>query len=419
MTSLRETASGIGILILATTLVVVTAAIIVLASEFVMILFLGVLFGVFLTAVSRKVANLVSLGYGQSLAVVTILLISVAVGGVVLMGLKIEQRLDEMSGQLDESTQKVEDWVESRPTIRDALRKIPYGSELFGFGSTEQSESPSTKGDNKSGKSSSRDLDQSSQAISQSSYPANAMEGESDESKSKPDSDSTSTDQQISSEMMKRTAGRVFNMLKKMLGTTFGIITNLGVIFFVGIFLAVDPSLYRDGFSKLFPVDHRDRVAEVMDEMANSLFKWLIGRFAAMLITGLGTAIGLALLGVPMPITVGLLTGLLTFIPNIGGLIALGIAMLMGLTQGPMTMLWVFVVYACLQLVESNVITPLIQQHQTSIPPALLIATQVIMGALGGFLGILIATPALAATLTLVKEVWIKDTLEDSKNAET
>ena len=130
-----------------------------------------------------------------------------------------------------------------------------------------------------------------------------------------------------------------------------------------------------------------------------------------MAITGAGTAAALFVLGVPMAITVGVITGLLTFVPNIGGITALFLAILVAIPQGVETVLWVVGLYAALQLIESNVITPLLQQHQTSIPPALLISIQVIMGAIAGFLGLMVATPLLAASLVLIQQVWIKDVL--------
>ncbi len=133
----------------------------------------------------------------------------------------------------------------------------------------------------------------------------------------------------------------------------------------------------------------------------------------SMLITGAGTSIALLVLGVPMALTMGVITGLLTFIPNIGGIIALLLAMLLALSQGPMTVLYVIILYGVLQLVESNVVTPLIQQHQTSIPPALLLSFQIIMGAITGFLGLLVSTPLLAAGMVLVREAWVRDTLGD------
>ena len=210
--------------------------------------------------------------------------------------------------------------------------------------------------------------------------------------------------------------GALFKAFQNMIGTTFGLIANMGLIFFVGMFIAVNPPLYRDGFARLFPIERRKRITEVMDQMSDSMYAWLNGRFIAMLITGVGTAIALWLLGVPMPISIGVITGLLTFIPNIGGIIALALAMMMALTQGPMTVVWVVVVYAVLQLVESNIVTPLVQQHQTSIPPALLLAFQIVLGALTGFLGLLVATPLLAAGLVGVQEFWIKDVLEEDSS---
>jgi len=135
-----------------------------------------------------------------------------------------------------------------------------------------------------------------------------------------------------------------------------------------------------------------------------------------MAITGAGTAAALFVLGVPMAITVGVITGLLAFVPNIGGITALFLAILVAIPQGVETVLWVVGLYAALQLIESNVITPLLQQHQTSIPPALLISIQVIMGAIAGFLGLMVASPLLAASLVLIQQVWIKDVLGEQSS---
>lgn len=115
-----------------------------------------------------------------------------------------------------------------------------------------------------------------------------------------------------------------------------------------------------------------------------------------------------------MPMTVGVITGFLTFVPNIGAIISLALAILLALSQGPEIVIWVIIVYAALQLVESNIVTPIIQQKKTSIPPALLLAFQLIMAALTGFLGVMVATPLLAASITLVQEVWIEEVIEGS-----
>ncbi|MCA9199165.1 MAG: AI-2E family transporter, partial [Planctomycetales bacterium] len=123
------------------------------------------------------------------------------------------------------------------------------------------------------------------------------------------------------------------------------------------------------------------------------------------------------LLGVPLAPVLGVLTGLLTFIPNVGAVIALVLSMLMAMSQGMATVAWVVALYAVLQLLESNVITPLIQQHQTPVPPPLLLMSQLLMGVMSGFLGVMVATPLLAAALIFIREVYIKDYLEQSEES--
>ncbi len=371
-------------------------ATVVLAVDVLMLLFLGLLLGVFLCQCSTMLGRVTPWHYAINLGGITVLLLSIAMGTLFGLGVSLDNQFDKASANLDSSVEKIEKWLKSRPTVFDMVKKVPFSNELF---SKEFVNDPLE------------------QAETTETAPGSEREwnGRGERSKSEDSIDADPLQIKKTAESAIRTAGgRVIQTVRKMMGTTFGLLANVGIIFFVGIFLASDPVLYRDGFAKLFPIQRRSRIAEVMDLMAESMFRWIIGRFIAMLLTGVGTAIVLAVLGVPMPITIGIATGLLTFIPNIGGIIALVLAALMALSQGPMTVVWVVVAYGAIQLVESNLITPMIQQYQTSIPPALLISFQLIFGVLNGFLGIMIATPLLAAILPMVKEFWIKDALGDS-----
>ena len=438
MDAIAKTTKSAAPLLLAIVLIGIVIAVVILAVDFVMLLFLASLFGVFLTKTSNLLKDRVPIGYAGSLASISIALVLVSIGTMFMFGVQIENKMDEASEQLDSSVNKLERWLGHHPTAHAMFRKVPFASEaLFGEDGAQGNGDASQRGQgnerssrgNGSGNDSSGS-DQRSGAdgsADKSSSPSDTQTEEGagrspfsySDNESMAGGSSGSGDQQsgqdagMTSSVVKTGAGKVFDVLKKMVNTTLGMIANLGVIFFVGLFLAVHPHLYRDGFAKLFPIDRRERVKGILDEMATAMFNWLNGRFLAMLITGAGTSVALMLLGVPMAFMVGVITGVLTFIPNIGAVISLSIAMLMGLSQGAMTAIWVLVLYAVLQLVESNVITPLVQQKQTSIPPALLISFQLIMGALTGFLGVLIATPLLAAMMVLVKELWIKDTLGD------
>lgn len=113
-----------------------------------------------------------------------------------------------------------------------------------------------------------------------------------------------------------------------------------------------------------------------------------------------------------MAATLGVMTALLSFVPNIGSFISLLLAVLFALPQGGTIVLAAAIGYILLQLIESYVVTPLIQQRQAELPPALLISFQAILGVLFGFLGTAVASPLLAVVKVGVEELYVKDYLE-------
>ena len=404
MTNTDNPSKIIWVALLSSVVVVTTVAALVLAIDFVLLIFLGLLFGVFLTKTTKLLQNkFIPIGYGWNLGIVVLFLILICISGIFLFGAQIEDRLSKTSEQLDNSVEHLEKWLDEYPMAATAFRKIPFSDQLRGV-IEDSADSKELSGQPPS---SSQD---ESNSQNQSREDESATE---DGDQSNQDGDTPDIGSVASSDVIRNAAGRVFRAIGKLLSTTFGLLANAGVIFFIGVFVATDPTLYRDGFAQLFPPKKRDRVIEVMNLMGEAMYAWLKGRFLTMLITGAGTAIALLIIGVPMSITIGVITGLLTFIPNIGAIASLGLAILMALPLGPMTVAWVVIAYSVLQLIESNIITPLIQQHQTSIPPALLLAFQILMAALTGILGVMVATPLLAGGIVLIKEAWIKDVLEN------
>src|SRR5690606_5156653 len=147
----------------------------------------------------------------------------------------------------------------------------------------------------------------------------------------------------------------------------------------------------------LVPPQHRTRAKEVFDALDVTLHWWLIGRIVSMLIIGVCTSIGLWALDVPLPIALGMFAALLTFIPNIGPIISVILAILLTLQDGGMKVVYVVILYAVLQAVESYLVTPMMQRQMIAMPPALIIASQILLGVFSGVLGILLATPLIAA----------------------
>ena len=189
-----------------------------------------------------------------------------------------------------------------------------------------------------------------------------------------------------------------------------------GLVFAVviGVFLAFEPELYRAGFLKLFPKARRKRLGEVLDELGFTLWWWLMGQLVTMATMGVFIGGGLAILGVPLAGTLGLIAAVLSFIPSLGMIIAVAPAILLGLTISPSMGLWVALLYLGVQIVEANVITPLVQRKAISLPPAFVLGSELLMGLLLGGAGLAFATPLVGVVLVLVNMLYIQDVLGEA-----
>ncbi len=206
----------------------------------------------------------------------------------------------------------------------------------------------------------------------------------------------------------------IFGRITGLFSSTLSVLANTVVVLFIGIYVAVDPGLYRRGVVRLVPLHKRARADEVLQALSHTLWSWLITRLFSMAVVGVLTSLGLWLLGIPLVLTLGLTAALLTFIPTIGPIISAVPAVLLGMLQGPTEAVYVIVLYLAIQTVESYFIPPLVQQRALSMPPALVISALILLGVLLGFLGLMLATPLAAAALILVQMLYIEDVLGDS-----
>jgi predicted PurR-regulated permease PerM len=180
------------------------------------------------------------------------------------------------------------------------------------------------------------------------------------------------------------------------------------VVLFLGLFFTASPKIYKKGFIKLIPKNSQAKGEEVIDKIGSTLTKWLKGMIFSMLVVFALTAIGLAILGVPMWLVLALIAGLLSFVPNFGPLLALIPAVLIGFMEGPTMALLILGLYMLIQLLESNLIMPQIQKKLIHIPPALMIIAQLVMGVLIGGWGLVLATALTAIVMVVLQEVYIK-----------
>ena len=193
--------------------------------------------------------------------------------------------------------------------------------------------------------------------------------------------------------------------------STIGVLGNVFVTILLAIYLASEPRFYSAGMTRFFPISKRKRVVEVLDTIYETLRWWLIGKAGSMIFIGLLTWIGLSIFGVPLALTLGLIAGLLSFIPNFGPIISAIPALLLAFIDSPISAVYVLGLYVGVQLIESNVVTPIIERETVELAPALTIVFQLVLGVLIGGIGLILATPMLAVVVVVVKMVYFEDVL--------
>jgi len=197
------------------------------------------------------------------------------------------------------------------------------------------------------------------------------------------------------------------------LSTVLMFVTETLIVLVVGLYLAVEPGIYLQGIVRLTPPERRERSWEVLREMNRTLRWWLVGRFLSMFVIGIFSGLGFWLLDVPLALTLGILAGLFTFIPNIGPILSAIPVVLLALMDSPQKAFYVFILIVVVQSVETYALTPIIQQRTISLPPALVLTAQVLMGLTLGLLGLFLATPITAIVVVLVTKVYLEGVLRE------
>lgn len=356
-----------------------------LAHDLLFITFLGVLFGL---AVARGADWLeryrIPRGAGAALIVLSFVGILVGIGAWSAPTLRTQ--FAELQTALPEALARVETWIDGHrdgflgqlvPSQEEAAKSAAPGESPVPGAPPASGEAPATR------------------------PPAQAPEEE-------PGGALAELPKSLSGQL-----GAMTRYLFSFLSSTVSVAGGLLLILFVAVYVGAEPRLYYKGLLHLVPRPSRARADEVLGAIGATLRKWLVTQLVMMVVIGVITTIGLSLLGVKAAVPLGIIAGLLEFIPMLGPVLSAVPAVAMGFLDSPEKALFVAFLYTGVQFLENHILVPLLMKRGVDLPPAVTLVGLALMALVFGFLGMLVAVPVLAAVMVAVKLLYVEDVVGD------
>ena len=364
--------------------------------------FLGVLLGLTLSAGVDWLARWRLPRWLGALLIVAAF-IGTFVGLGFLIAPQLGQQLRELREQVPAVIDRAEGWVQRRAGgLAQAIESSPQGGGQSDSAAAGGGQAPPAAGEGAPGERAADD-GASSDSASRNGAAAGQGRGQADGSGQQVDL-RRSLAQQLSG-----ASGHFFAFFS----STLSVLAGLIVIMFVAIFVAVDPGLYHRGLMHLFPHRTRAKAGEVMSATATTLRRWLVMQAISMLVIGGVTTVVLMLLDVRAAVALGIIAGILEFVPYAGPILSAAPAVAMALVDSPEKALWVVAAYTAIQQLEGAVLQPLLMKEGLELPPVLTILGQALFSLVFGFLGLLVAVPVLATVLVPVRLLYVRDVVGD------
>jgi predicted PurR-regulated permease PerM len=209
-------------------------------------------------------------------------------------------------------------------------------------------------------------------------------------------------------EAFRQVAGQAFGIFSSVVG----VLTGLIVILVVAVYTAAAPRTYVEGAVRLVDRENQPFVRELLYEISRVLLGWTRGVGIAVVALTAIAGVGLTIIGVPGALALAVFAGALTAIPTFGPLVGWAPAVAVGFSQGVTTGLWTLGLALVGQQLEGDFITPKVQGAMVKVAPAVIIAVQIVLGSLAGFLGLLLAVPVAGTGLVLIQRLYVGPMVE-------
>jgi predicted PurR-regulated permease PerM len=356
--------------------------------------FLGVLFGLAVSAGVDWLRPRIRLPRAVLAALIVLGSAGAIVGFFMISGPVLASQSRELRTKLPEAIDKIDEWIQARQNgFLGSIVRAPAGSSSTA--ARPQPSPPATPGVANAPRQPAADS-------------ALAAAGRQGQSQTVPGAPTTPAPQTLRERILEQIAG-LTRYFFGFISSTIAVVAGLVLILVFSIYIGADPDTYHDGLMKLFPRPWRKRAGEVLTAISLALRKWLVTQLIAMVVIGVVSTIVLLILGVNAAVPLGVIAGLLEFIPTVGPIMSAVPAVAMGFVDSPEKALAVLIAYVAIQQMENYLLIPFLMREGVDLPPALTIIAQALMALIFGFLGLLCAVPLLAATMVAVKMLYVQD----------
>lgn len=374
-----------------------------IARSILIVVFLACLFAIPLSRAADRMEKH-GVRRGITSAGIMLLIVGTLIGGLVLMWPLLKQQFGELQQRIPEAISKIES------TLGTSIAREPASGAQSGSaaGAPERPRESPPRQNAAAG----ADGQQRPQAP-----PPIGMSSGRGQQPSRAENEPKAQSGRASAGMLKgnfeEQIGTAVQWLFPFVSKTIAAIGGVVLIIFIAMYLATEPRLYVNGFLHLVPKSKRAETRKVMSELADELNQWLIARLIAMVVIGAITTGALMLIGVKAAFALGLIAGLLEFIPFFGPIISAIPAVALALADDPTKAIWTVVAFLIIQQIEGNILTPLLLKRRLELPPALTVVAVALFGAALGVTGLLIAEPLVAIILLVTQRLWVEKTLGD------
>lgn len=197
-----------------------------------------------------------------------------------------------------------------------------------------------------------------------------------------------------------------------------GTIVELIIVPIITFYMIKKGTVFCRGFIGLFPASYTPHLERLFHEIHYVLAAYIRGQLTLCVCMALVVFIGMMALGIPYPLVIGLLAGLVEMIPILGPIIGAVPPVLLGLTQGSAVMVKVILFYIVVQQLDSHLIMPKLMGSIINVHPVAIILGVLVGGHLYGVVGMMIAVPTLAVLQVMLKHMWFYDRYKTGKSKE-